>query len=158
MGPALLPTPLSPTRGRPLPVLLTASRSLSPFAGHAWRPMSSPGARCLAAGALSGFRHRRSHRHPAFARASQRMVRAEARFHRYQSLRLAETACPSRLGYSATFRPEPLLASCSNQACSLSDNTASRPSQGLSTCIRPRPHACRLLKRAGTGVTAIFRT
>lgn len=57
------------------------------------------GARCLASRcpalrlALPEICHRRSRRHPAFAPASQRMVRAEARSRRYQSRRLAETAC-----------------------------------------------------------------
>lgn len=57
------------------------------------------GARCLASRcpalrlALPEICHRRSRRHPAFASASQRMVRAEARSRRYQSHRLAETAC-----------------------------------------------------------------
>lgn len=57
------------------------------------------GARCLASRcpalrlALPEICHRRSRRHPAFAPASQRMVGAEARSRRYQSRRLAETAC-----------------------------------------------------------------
>ena len=55
MGPALLPTPLSPTRG-----LLSCSALRLPGSANAWRPMFP---RCPGRARLPSL-HRRSHRHP----------------------------------------------------------------------------------------------
>ncbi len=42
MGPALLPTPLSPARGHPVPCETSGGPSASLVAAHTWRPMSDP--------------------------------------------------------------------------------------------------------------------
>jgi hypothetical protein len=50
MGPALLPTPLSPACGHPVPRETSGGPSASLVSGRAWRPMSSLLLPCLAAG------------------------------------------------------------------------------------------------------------
>jgi hypothetical protein len=126
---------------------------------HAWRPMSSPGAHGLAAS------HWFRDLSPALAPASGFCLRCSGVWSEHEALSvrcrspcLAETTCPWRLETSATYRPEPSPAAFFNQARSLSGNTVSRSPQGWSACLWPKPCACRLAKRAGTGITAILET
>jgi hypothetical protein len=109
MGPALLLAPLSPTRGlcRSCAADDTSSAALSRprLASDVW-----PVGIRLATAASVGFRHRRSHRHPAFASPLQRLGWAEAHSARCQDIRLAETACHLTERACGGFRPKPASA------------------------------------------------
>ncbi len=109
MGPALLLAPLSPTRGLyrfcaaddESPAALSQSR----LASDVW-----PVVIRLATADRIGFRHRRSHRHPAFARTFQRLVCAETHSACCQDIRLAETACHVTERAGGGVRPKPSSA------------------------------------------------
>lgn len=155
MGPALLPTPLSPACGwsrsrcvrRTLPHLRW---------GHAWRPMSHPSL----PGPATGLARVSS---PALAPASG-LAPARLAFTAWPKppvpaalrIRVAETASL----YRSQDRRKPACAFSTllpfGQVLGLSGATASLPSLGGATCHRPKPPACRPGTGAWTDVTAAF--
>jgi len=77
MGPALLPTPLSPARGRPGPSLRSAGRSSRALRAHLAPDASCwPLPRLRRAACVNQLRHRRSHRHPTCACIAVRTSRS----------------------------------------------------------------------------------
>lgn len=114
-----------------------------------------PIATCLATGAF-GFRHRRSHRHPAFAPHSQRVDRAET-FSSLTNGSLGRACLP--VGWSGQwgisgFRlvPPPVLPGLQPVRCRSFARSSSKP-----TCKLPKLSACRLSKCAWTVAIAIFK-
>lgn len=133
MGPALLPTPLSPACGHPLPCKASGGPSASLVSGHTWRPMSGPDGPILRLVSCD-WRIRVSS--PALAPASGfrfcPAASAEARSLRF-SLPCA-VAWPRPCSFTDPFRcglgafAFPLLSG-SARSPGLSGETASRPSQ-----------------------------
>jgi hypothetical protein len=133
MGPALLPTPLSPARGYPVPCKTSGGPSASLVSGHTWRPMSGS-ARPIFRLVSCDWRIRVSS--PALAPASgfcscpaAFLIRPKASISAAMHSCLAETvflcrSVPLRVGAFAF----PLLCS-SARLLGLSGETASRPSQ-----------------------------
>lgn len=155
MGPALLPTPLSPARGHPVPCETSGGPSASLAAAHTWRPMSNPRSPNLATGA-SEFRHRRSHRHPAFAPALPRSA-----FARRLSFPLPcavawprprSFADPVRCGLGAfAFSPAFLL----DQITRPVRRNCVTPISNEPACVWPKPSSSRLSMNAWTCSAAI---
>jgi hypothetical protein len=92
MGPAFLPTPLSPACGCAATARISGEPSILPAAAHAWRPMSSLSLPCLATGLARDLS-------PALAPASgfrscgpASAVRPKPSDVRRQRIRLAEAA------------------------------------------------------------------
>jgi len=160
MGPALLPTPLSPARGYPVPCETSGGPSASLVAAHTWRPMSNPRSPNLTTGVLrlahgsfvtgarAGIRLsllpcyvRRQPKSPMFAAVRRRLAETVP-----LPIRLVQpvAACaapnyPVRPG----FRP----VRCHSVA----------PFSNDPACLWPKPLACRLSMSAWTGATAIPR-
>jgi hypothetical protein len=77
MGPALLPTPLSPARGHPLLLMRPANLPHRLLRGILGARCLAPMRLCLAT-LFTEIAHRRSRRHPAFASALLRPSQTEA--------------------------------------------------------------------------------
>lgn len=129
MGPAFLPTPLSPARGCSDFGAASGEPSTLLVSAHTWRPMSGLARPVLRPG-YARFRHRRSRRHPAFAPALPRPLKAQGlrcpppcagAWPRPRSFTGSSTS-----GLGAFAVP---LAFHSGQVPGLSGDTASRPPQ-----------------------------
>ena len=155
MGPALLPTPLSPARGQPLLARLPANLQPLLARGHAWRPMSRPPQPCalrrpcggFVTGARAGIRLSLPCCRPALA---QRLRRA----------RPCEGAGPRPRPFTGCSRARPTFAagpgSC--PARFLACPAAPRRSDPWSepACLWPRPPARGLQIGAWTDAAAIL--
>lgn len=168
MGPALLPTPLSPARGnlvscfRPANRLSTLLKArLAPDVSHLSRV--SPGFTrrlCLATCPEGQMRvqlpHRRSHRHPT---AACRTICIRSRPKPFsiasRSFSEAETACPC--GPSFPFAPGfPFASTKRGPDLQPDTSTCFALSSSDPACFGPKPSACHFSDSARTDVNAIF--
>lgn len=139
MGPALLPTPLSPARG-----LLF------------WRTFQEAlGARCLILQRVGGFRHRRSRRHPislfSWSYLSwPKPFMAVPAFRRYRD----HSPFGGYLSQAAGFRLSVLPPSIGNQVPGLTGGSAIAFSSINRSCFRLSPSSSPVSKTAWTITTA----
>ena len=132
MGPTLLPTPLSPARGSPVPCETSGGPSASLSSGHTWRPMSGS-ARPILRLVSCDWRIRVSS--PALAPASgfRSCPAASAQALRPRFSLPCAVAWPRPRPFAdpglRLFRLAPSLPPVSARSPSLSGEPASRPSQ-----------------------------
>lgn len=158
MGPASLPTPLSPARGRRLPhAWLTANRRLAHVRRRAWRPMSwpsvaAPGGAAVPEGFLTGAR---AGIRPGGFSGSSVPNRKGPSPNRPAACR-AEAVIPcGRQEAGPGSRPKPPSCCSCRPVSRPSRCPRFAPSSSKATCIRPRPPACRLSDGARTDVSAV---